>query len=526
MRAFSKIAYTPSVRAAQTRYGSADANAPFDLDSDARNTVSEHERDFIPTVDMLFIATVGQNGWPYVQHRGGPKGFLKILDERTLGFADFSGNRQYITAGNVVNDNRVALILIDPATRRRLKVWGRARIVHEHDEPGLIARLEVPTYRARIERGYVIEVEAFDFNCSQHITQRYTEQEMEAFVSELREEIRRLKHASAQTVRPMSFGSGALELVVCGVRQLTPRVRTYELRSADGSELPAVQPGAHLQLPFVTAAGAADTRAYSIASDPARRAAYEVAVLRETNGHGGSVAVHRDYTLGTIIRCSTPVNTFKLHDDLRPAVLMAGGVGITPLKAMAHSLVARGAPFHLHYAAKSRREAAYLDVLQHELGSDHLSFYPSTEGKRMNVATVLQQAPQDAVFYACGPQPLLDELGHAAGELRIAPNRIQLERFVAVRAAAVNRSVTVELRRSRNKIVVHADVSILDALKKAGINVPSDCRVGTCGTCATKVLDGIPEHRDCALSVFEREHASLMCICVSRAASPTLVLDL
>lgn len=177
-RAFSQIAYTPSVRAAQLRYGSREANAAFDNDASPRNAVSERELEFIPTIDTFFMASVGENGWPYVQHRGGPKGFLKILDERTLGFADFAGNRQYISAGNVMHDERVMLILMNFARRRRLKVWGRARIIHESEEPELIARLEVPTYRARVERGYVITIEALDFNCPQHITARFTAEEI------------------------------------------------------------------------------------------------------------------------------------------------------------------------------------------------------------------------------------------------------------------------------------------------------------------------------------------------------------
>lgn len=176
-RAFSQIAYTPSVRAAQERYGSREANAGFDTDPKSRNTISDRELDFIPSIDTFFMASVGQNGWPYVQHRGGPKGFLKILDDRTLGFADFAGNRQYISAGNVSSDDRVMLILVDFARRRRLKIWGRAQIVHESDQPDLIARLEVPSYRARVERGFVIAIEALDFNCSQHITARFTEDE-------------------------------------------------------------------------------------------------------------------------------------------------------------------------------------------------------------------------------------------------------------------------------------------------------------------------------------------------------------
>jgi predicted pyridoxine 5'-phosphate oxidase superfamily flavin-nucleotide-binding protein len=177
-RAFSSIAYTPSVRRAQQRYGSADFNNGFDDDVQARDRVTPQDRGFIEHVDTFFMASVGESGWPYVQHRGGPRGFLKVLDERTIGFADFSGNRQYISAGNIDNDARVTLILMDFATRSRLKIWGRARIVHQQDDTALLARLAHPGYRARVERAYVITVEALDFNCPQHITQRFSAEEL------------------------------------------------------------------------------------------------------------------------------------------------------------------------------------------------------------------------------------------------------------------------------------------------------------------------------------------------------------
>lgn len=176
-RAFSTITFSAAVRAAQEQYASREHNSLFEDDPNERNTISERERELIPQIDTFFMSSVGQNGWPYVQHRGGPPGFLKILDEHTLGFADFAGNRQYISAGNVMSDDRVMLILMDFAHRRRLKVWGCARIIHAGEQAGLLARLHMPGYRARIERGYIITIQALDFNCPQHITARYTEEE-------------------------------------------------------------------------------------------------------------------------------------------------------------------------------------------------------------------------------------------------------------------------------------------------------------------------------------------------------------
>ena len=144
---------------------------------------------------------MGDNGWPYVQHRGGPPGFIRVLDSRTIGFADFRGNVQYISVGNLLGDDRIALFLMDYANRRRLKIWGRARIVHEADDAALLARLEVVSYRARVERGILIRVEAWDWNCPQHITPRFTEAEIEQRMAALRAENAALKARLADLQR-------------------------------------------------------------------------------------------------------------------------------------------------------------------------------------------------------------------------------------------------------------------------------------------------------------------------------------
>lgn len=177
-RAFAKIAFTPSVKAAQERYGSRAGYQSFEQAEDHRDVLTSREAAFIAARDSFYQATVSETGWPYVQFRGGPKGFLKVLDSHTIGYADFRGNRQYITAGNIEANGRVSIILMDYPNRRRLKIWARARIVHEDEEPELLRRLEMPAYRARVERAVLMSVEAFDWNCPQHITPRFTEEEI------------------------------------------------------------------------------------------------------------------------------------------------------------------------------------------------------------------------------------------------------------------------------------------------------------------------------------------------------------
>ncbi len=290
-RAFSDITFTPNVRAMQERMGSREQYAGFDLASNRADRLGRMEIEFIRLADHFYQATVSETGWPYVQHRGGPAGFLNVLDPKTLAFADFRGNVQYLSVGNLQKDDRISIIVMDYANQMRLKLIGRVRLVEAADDPALIDRLRTPGYAARIERAFVITVEGYDWNCPQHITPRFTESEIGTMTAPLHAQIKRLKEQLAERVvsQPVNeLGDGPLALVISGMRQLTPRVRAYELKSADGASLPAFEAGAHLDVPVLLADGSAATRSYSIASDPARPGVYEIAVLREDEGRGGS----------------------------------------------------------------------------------------------------------------------------------------------------------------------------------------------------------------------------------------------
>ncbi len=169
----SDTAFTPSVKTEQEKRGSRGGYQKMAEKRDWRDTISEDLKTFIAERDSFYLATSSKDGQPYIQHRGGPKGFLKILDERTLAFADYSGNRQYISLGNLVENNRAYIFLMDYANRRRVKIWGTAKIIEDDEE--LIARLTPEDYKARPERVYVFTITAWDVNCPQHITPRYDE---------------------------------------------------------------------------------------------------------------------------------------------------------------------------------------------------------------------------------------------------------------------------------------------------------------------------------------------------------------
>lgn len=522
---YAQIAFTETVRQVQSEQNSRAGYARMDEGEDYNYLLSEYEAEFIAERDSFYMASVGETGWPYVQHRGGPKGFMQVLDASTLGFADFSGNRQYVSTGNFRTNNRVSIFFMDYPNKRRLKLMGRVELVKD-DDWETQAKLEVAGYRAEIERTFIIKIEAFDWNCPQHITPRFTEAEMEQLIAPVIEENVRLKAQSdkAQPTYPQSLGDGPITLTISGIRQLTPRVRAYELRHPQGLELPQFEAGAHLQIPVQLEDGSLTTRHYSICSNPARRDIYEIAVLHEEQGQGGSVAVHQYFNLGMTLKCQPPQNYFKLHEDTRPTILIAGGIGITPIKAMAQKLRDQGRKFELHYAGRSQLEMAFFDRLQREFVGNGF-FYRGDANERIDLHQILSTKAPDAVVYACGPQKLLTGLKQQAQLLEVDPQQIQLEQFGASKQAH-DGSISLELARSGKVVEVSAEQTLLDAIIESGIDIPNSCKSGVCKSCAVTVLDGEPDHRDQCLTQNEQQVQKQICPCVSRSVSDSLVLDI
>ena len=203
---FAEIAFTPAVKAIQEQLGSRANYARLEgSGSDRNHVLGPSEAGFIAQRDSFYMASVSETGWPYVQHRGGPEGFVRMLDEKTIGFADFNGNRQYVSVGNLVNDDRVSLFFMDYPNRTRLKLLGRVRLVDPSDRATL-AKLSVADYRARIERGFLISVEAFDWNCPQHVTPRFSLAQIEVSTAPLRKRIAELE---AQLMKGLPDEKGA-----------------------------------------------------------------------------------------------------------------------------------------------------------------------------------------------------------------------------------------------------------------------------------------------------------------------------
>ncbi|HEY3610105.1 MAG TPA: PDR/VanB family oxidoreductase [Pseudonocardiaceae bacterium] len=311
-----------------------------------------------------------------------------------------------------------------------------------------------------------------------------------------------------------------LDLVLARKDTVADGVVLLTLRRPDGRDLPAWQPGAHVDL--VLADGL--VRQYSLCGDPWETSILRVAVQREQAGRGGSAYVHDVLAAGRSVRVRGPRNHFPLVAAKR-YLFIAGGIGITPIRPMIAEVAASGRDWRLVYGGRTRSSMAFRD----ELGCrhpEHVDIRPRDEHGLLDLPTLLAEPDADTAVYCCGPEALL-----AAVEQRCADwptNAPHVERFAPKAGAAdgPHRTFEVEMRRTGTVRTVPPDRSILDVVTESGVPVLSSCQEGTCGTCETPVLSGEPDHRDSVLTRQEREAGDIMMICVSRSRSARLVLDL
>lgn len=318
---------------------------------------------------------------------------------------------------------------------------------------------------------------------------------------------------------PVTAPPAELDTVVEAVDPVADGVVVLSLAAASGAPLPEWRPGAHVDVLL----GAGLERQYSLCGDPADGDRWRVAVLREPQGRGGSEIVHTRLGPGDPLRVRGPRNNFPLV-EAGAYVLVAGGIGITPLLPMVRELDETGADWELTYGGRRRASMAFLDELA--VYGDRVTVWPEDEHGLLALDDLLGAPRPDTAVYACGPEPLL-----AAVEARCSvwpADALHIERFKP-RPGALSGTASafeVVLGETGESIDVAADQSIVEALEAAGFEVPTSCREGTCGTCETAVLDGTPDHRDSFLSEDEQAAGETMMICCSRSLTPRLVLDL
>ncbi len=316
--------------------------------------------------------------------------------------------------------------------------------------------------------------------------------------------------------------SADIEVTVAGLRAVARDVLAVELRHKSGQPLPGAQAGAHIDL----ALGNGLVRQYSLVNAMGQPGMdrYVVAVGWDANSRGGSVWIHEKLKVGQSLRVSAPRNLFEMASEHRRVLLLAGGIGITPIYAMAQSCAQKGMPFELWASARSAPRLAYLEELK-ALAADRLHLhFDDEQGGPMNLAERLQTQRWDAV-YACGPAPMLDALTAATAHWQ--PGSVRMERFKGVEAPAGERQpFELLLQRSGLHATVNAHESVLEAMERLGVDYPWSCREGICGTCEAPVLEGEVKHLDYVLSPAEHAEQRRMMVCVSRCGSGRLVLDI
>jgi cytochrome P450/ferredoxin-NADP reductase len=298
---------------------------------------------------------------------------------------------------------------------------------------------------------------------------------------------------------------------VTGVQRVADHIVALTLEDPRGRDLPAWSAGTHIDLLVGDF-----QRKYSLCGDPADHSRYTIAVELDAHGRGGSRHIHEKVRAGDLLHIRGPKNHFRLCEDVAKVVLIAGGIGITPIIAMADRLKRLKRDYALHYAGRSRASMAFVERLRRDHG-DRLHLYPKDEGRVLNLETAIAAAPTHAQVYGCGPERMLTAL---SGLLADTPDRLHIENFSAERQLldpSIEHPFEVALQDSGLTITVPADKTLLQALRATGIDIPSDCEEGLCGSCEAKVLSGEVEHRDKVLNAAERQAGDRMMTCCSRA---------
>jgi tetrachlorobenzoquinone reductase len=309
-----------------------------------------------------------------------------------------------------------------------------------------------------------------------------------------------------------------MDMRLTAIRYAAQDINLYEFRSPDGAALPPVEPGSHVDLHLPNGM----MRQYSLVTADGDAGAYVVGVKRDRASRGGSVYIHDHLRVGQIIAVGGPRNNFPLKEDAAHSVLIAGGIGVTPIWCMAQRLKKLGRSFELHYACRDRAEVAFHDELK---ATPEAKIHIDAEaGGFLDVAAIVSGARKDAHFYCCGPVPMLDAYEKATKHL--PPEQVHIEYFTAKEEAATEGGYVVELRKSGKEFTVPEGKTILDVLLEGGVDIMYSCQEGVCGACETIVVSGTPDHRDGILTDKERAESKTMMICCSGSKSPRLVLDL
>lgn len=320
------------------------------------------------------------------------------------------------------------------------------------------------------------------------------------------------------------MANATLKVKISAKEKVATNITTFELIHLAGEKLPGFTAGSHIDVHVSNQI----VRQYSLCNNPSETHRYLIGVLRDPNSRGGSIAMHDQLKVGDIVEISYPRNLFELAKESSNSILLAGGIGVTPILCMAEYLTNSNNEFEMHYCTRSKEQTAFLEKISNSNYSSKVNFHfdDGDNEQRINLSKVLANPSSGTHVYICGPKGFLDAALNAAKKMGWTSEQIHYEYFSATPIPTEsNESFTVKLARSGKTVEVAANQTITQALAAAGMDIPTSCEQGICGTCLVKVIEGIPDHKD--LFMTDEEHAlnDQFTPCCSRSKTPQLVID-
>jgi len=457
--------------------------------------LNKNQHNIISEADTFFVSSAHPEQGNDVSHRGGKPGFVQIINKNQLRIPDYPGNNMFNTLGNFELNPAAGIVFIDFINKKVLQLTGTAKVLW------YIENTDMET--AGTLRFWQFDIESWrESNISFDIEWEYLD-------------------ASPHNpeVNKSDAANKALDLRVDQIIQQSNKVKSFILKSDE--TLPEFEAGSHLEVTLSD--DNALIKHYSILSNPDILTHYEIAVLEQPDSNGGSYAMHHDIKQGDILNCSMPRNEFTLYKKAEHSILIAGGIGLTPILSMVENLESRQQSYELHYSARTVSELIYKDRIK-GIAGDKCTFYTSADrDSRLNLDTLLSKPKTATHVYVCGPIRLINAVREISEINKWSDTNIHFESF-GINTINDNTPIELTLKRSDIKLAVPTDKSILDHLLDNGINIAHQCKRGECGLCVTTVLEGAPDHKDVFLNSEQRRNS--MCICVSRAKQGNLTLDL
>jgi len=461
--------------------------------------------------DSFFVGSGVAEHHNDASYRGGDPGFVSIVNNRQLLIPDYKGNSMFNTLGNFTSNANAGLVFIDFEHHKLLQLTGKAKVLWD--------KVDDSNTSGGTKRYWHFDVT------------KWQETELPPALN--------WTFFEYSPNNPKPLISEELLLVVSDIEQKSDKIKLFKLMAKEGGILPAFEPGAHLPIQMELSEKNSLVRHYSIISSSHDNRFYEIAVQQEKHGGGGSNYMHEELHIGQTVKAKSPVNAFSLSSPGKHHILIAGGIGITPILSMLRELSQKNESYELHYSVKTDNDFAFKEEIVKLAGNKaHFYFTKGVNSKgnrtdknstqemlptRLDLRLLFKEDKKSSHIYICGPVRMIEAVKEQADENNWQASHIHYESFGNTRLET-DRAVEVKLQKSGEVIVIDAKETLLDGLLAANVKVPFECRRGECGMCVTEYVEGIPDHRDAYLTKEEKKQS--LCLCVSRAKSNSITLDL